>query len=186
MSHSFTRAAIADGLREMGRIDGDKGCPRPTSAVFDATGVPARTVSSDFLRLRECLTPGLWTPDNFPAQRWPAAISCSSRGDETMFEKLDASFSSRARRVSPRVLWPLLALPLSLMLPSRPVHAQCGPSAPNCTIPCGINLVGTSHGVPDVKGAFTVTIRDFGNNPIANCDVCIDFNGCLAAFDQKD
>ena len=101
-----------------------------------------------------------------------------------MFEKLDASFSSRARRVSPRVLWPLLALPLSLMLPSRPVHAQCGPSAPNCTIPCGINLVGTSHGVPDVKGAFTVTIRDFGNNPIANCDVCIDFNGCLAAFDQ--
>src|SRR5947207_5887445 len=97
-----------------------------------------------------------------------------------MLEKLEGWFSGRAGRVPARDFRPLLALPLSLILWSSPLHAQCSPSAANCTIPCGINPVGTTGGVPDIKGEFTVTIRDFANNPIANCDVCIAFNASLA------
>ncbi len=51
----------------------------------------------------------------------------------------------------------------------------------NSTAPGGIALVGTNAGVPDRFGQFTVTVRDFGNNLIPNCDVIVDFTGALSS-----
>ena len=52
------------------------------------------------------------------------------------------------------------------------------PSPPNATIPCGINLIGMTAGVADSRGEFTVTVRDLASNPVAGCEVEIDFGGC--------
>ncbi len=48
------------------------------------------------------------------------------------------------------------------------------PNPANSTIPLGITLVGTTGGVADAVGQFTVTVRDFGNNLIPNSSVIID------------
>jgi hypothetical protein len=52
------------------------------------------------------------------------------------------------------------------------------PSAANSTIPAFIDVVGQAGGVPDALGAYTVTIRDAGNNPLPNATVGLDFSGC--------
>lgn len=59
------------------------------------------------------------------------------------------------------------------------------PSPGNSTIPVRVNLVGHDIGTgqPDGAQAFssvTVTVRDLGNNPIANSSVVIDFSGCVS------
>ena len=48
----------------------------------------------------------------------------------------------------------------------------------NSDVPCGITLVGTSGGVADAHGEFTIVLRDLANNPAASCEVMIDFGGC--------
>ncbi len=48
------------------------------------------------------------------------------------------------------------------------------PNPANSTIPTGITLVGTTAGVADPYGQFTVTVRDFSNNLIPNSSVIID------------
>lgn len=59
------------------------------------------------------------------------------------------------------------------------------PSPGNSTIPARINLVGHSIGTGQPDGAqaassVTVTVRDLGNNPIANSSVVFDFSGCVS------
>ena len=57
-----------------------------------------------------------------------------------------------------------------------PLQSTAGvPSAVHCTLPSGIQLVGTSSGVPDVKGQAQVVVRDASSNPVANATVTIDF-----------
>ena len=57
------------------------------------------------------------------------------------------------------------------------------PSAAQSTIPAGIKLVGTTAGVADPLGQFTVTVRDLAGNVIANSAVVVDFT--LAVPDIK-
>ena len=59
------------------------------------------------------------------------------------------------------------------------------PSPGNSTTPLRINLVGHSIGTGQPDGAqlfstVTVTVRDLGNNVIANSSVVIDFSGCVS------
>jgi len=50
------------------------------------------------------------------------------------------------------------------------------PSPANSNVPACIALVGNSGGVLDVKGEFTVTVRDLANLPINNSLVVVDFS----------
>jgi len=52
------------------------------------------------------------------------------------------------------------------------------PSPADSQVPCGLNLVGTTGGVADVKGQFSIIVRDLAQNPIAGSSVVIDFNAC--------
>jgi len=52
------------------------------------------------------------------------------------------------------------------------------PSAANSTVPACISLVGSSAGVPDALGSFSVTVRDLANNPLNGASVVIDLSGC--------
>jgi hypothetical protein len=52
------------------------------------------------------------------------------------------------------------------------------PSAANSTVPACIALVGSSAGVADASGAFSVTVRDLANNPLSGASVVIDLSGC--------
>jgi hypothetical protein len=62
------------------------------------------------------------------------------------------------------------------------VAANAGvPSASNSTKPACIALIGTKSGVADPVGAFTVTVRDLANNPIANSTVVVDFSSEYSA-----
>jgi hypothetical protein len=54
------------------------------------------------------------------------------------------------------------------------------PSPANCTVPCGIALVGNNSlgTVADPAGQFSVVIRDVGNAPLAGVVVTVDLSGC--------
>jgi hypothetical protein len=52
------------------------------------------------------------------------------------------------------------------------------PSPADSDVPCGFNLVGTTGGVADARGEFTITVRDLAHNPIIGSSVVIDFNAC--------
>jgi len=52
------------------------------------------------------------------------------------------------------------------------------PSPADSDVPCGLNLIGTTGGVADSRGQFTVVVRDLAHNPIAGSSVVIDFNAC--------
>ena len=53
------------------------------------------------------------------------------------------------------------------------------PCAERVWLPCGINLVGHNGGtLADPLGEFTVTLADWGNNPIPGADVWLDFSAC--------
>jgi hypothetical protein len=55
--------------------------------------------------------------------------------------------------------------------------ASTPPSNPS-VIPAFIRLVGAdAFGKPDTAGSFTVTVRDFMNNPVAGSHVMVDFAG---------
>ena len=44
-----------------------------------------------------------------------------------------------------------------------------------------IRVVGTNLGTPDPNGAFTLTVRDLGNNPLPNVQVVVDLGACSDA-----
>jgi len=52
------------------------------------------------------------------------------------------------------------------------------PSAANSTTPSCVPLVGSSAGVPDAFGTFTVIVRDLANNPLSGASVVVDLSGC--------
>lgn len=52
------------------------------------------------------------------------------------------------------------------------------PSPADSDVPCGLNLVGSTGGVADVRGEFTIVVRDLAHNPIPASAVTIDFNAC--------
>ena len=52
------------------------------------------------------------------------------------------------------------------------------PSGSNSSVPSCISLLGSSGGVPDVVGSFTVIVRDLANNPLGGASVVIDLSGC--------
>ncbi len=54
------------------------------------------------------------------------------------------------------------------------------PSPADSDVPCGLNLVGSTGGVADSHGQFTITVRDLAHNPIAGSSVVIDFSACSA------
>jgi hypothetical protein len=53
------------------------------------------------------------------------------------------------------------------------------PSAANSSVPPCISLVGSSGGVADALGTFTVTVRDLANNPLSGASVVVDLSACL-------
>lgn len=53
------------------------------------------------------------------------------------------------------------------------------PIGDDSDVPCGITLVGMTGGVPDVRGEFRVVVRDLAMNPMAGCEVSIDFQRCF-------
>jgi len=61
------------------------------------------------------------------------------------------------------------------------------PSAANSTTPACVPLVGSSAGVPDAFGTFTVIVRDLANNPLSGASVVVDISGCseLALCDDQ-
>ncbi len=69
---------------------------------------------------------------------------------------------------------------LGAVLVSAEVRAECPGSGgvPNSDIPCGITLVGTTGGIADPLGQFTIVLRDLAFNPAPNCEVMIDFGAC--------
>jgi hypothetical protein len=52
------------------------------------------------------------------------------------------------------------------------------PSPANSTIPNGIILVGVTGGVVDVRGEFTIIVRDLANSPIEGSSVVLSFDEC--------
>jgi hypothetical protein len=53
----------------------------------------------------------------------------------------------------------------------------CPPADPECAYGF-LKVVGTNAGTPDASGLFTVTVRDFTNNPISGSRVVIDLSNC--------
>ena len=66
------------------------------------------------------------------------------------------------------------------LLATAAVASAGVPYPGNCTVPAFINIVGSSSNVVDAAGAYTVVVRDQGNNPIPGtvCQVTLDFTGC--------
>jgi hypothetical protein len=58
------------------------------------------------------------------------------------------------------------------------------PSAANSTLPLGIQFVGHTGGVADVKGQAVVIVRDAGNNPVINSTVELLFGACASAVNS--
>ena len=53
------------------------------------------------------------------------------------------------------------------------------PCPANSEIPCVIKLVGSTAGIADAPGRFTVVVRDFANNPVQGADVSVDLGSCF-------
>jgi len=71
----------------------------------------------------------------------------------------------------------LLFAPALLFSSATATHAQIlGPADPaHSTVPAFIRVVGSRQGTPDPSGVFTITVRDFLNNPIAGSLVRLEF-----------
>jgi hypothetical protein len=66
-----------------------------------------------------------------------------------------------------------------LLLAGSTAPAWSGvPDPTNSIVPGFIDVVGTDGGVPDPAGTFTVTVRDFANNPCAGAVVTLRFGDC--------
>jgi hypothetical protein len=82
---------------------------------------------------------------------------------------------SLGRRSTPPLVLSFLVL-CALVAPS---HGDVGPpNGPSSTVPCGINLVSMTGGVPDPLGIFTIIVRDADQNPVPFTPVVIDFSNC--------
>jgi hypothetical protein len=73
----------------------------------------------------------------------------------------------------------LLGLLPLLGLLAGPAQA-CPPSPFDSEAPCGITLVGTTNGVPDPRGEFTIIIRGLSRDPIEGSSVVIDLGACAS------
>lgn len=87
-----------------------------------------------------------------------------------------------------RILFALALLSSSALFITGRAAAACpvGPGIPcgtTSTVPCGINLVGSTGGVIDPLGTFTITVRDFAGAPVVGADVWLDFTRCC--FDTR-
>lgn len=73
-----------------------------------------------------------------------------------------------------------LLVSVSVLMLASPALAEVGkiPDPAQCTLPCGVNLVGTTASAADPRGSFAITIRDFAGNPVAGSSVAIDFGDC--------
>lgn len=69
---------------------------------------------------------------------------------------------------------------LGTLLVSPQVRAECPGmgGVANSDIPCGITLVGTTGGIADPLGEFTIVLRDLAFNPAPGCEVMIHFGAC--------
>jgi len=76
---------------------------------------------------------------------------------------------------SVRTGWVLGAL---LLVSAQASRAGTGAPALHSKSPARITLVGSTAGVPDAIGTFTVTAIDLANNPMRNVSVIIDLSGC--------
>src|SRR5215831_2067226 len=54
------------------------------------------------------------------------------------------------------------------------------PNPGNSVIGTGMNLVGTTGGVADVKGQKLIVVKDAGGTPVQNSTVVIDLSACTA------
>jgi hypothetical protein len=62
-------------------------------------------------------------------------------------------------------------------LSALPVRADT-PEPPNATIPCVANLVGTTAGVADPRGEFSVVVWGLAGDPLPGASVSIVFDNC--------
>src|SRR5205814_5014929 len=69
----------------------------------------------------------------------------------------------------------LLVAALAIVCPRPALAGTPVVDPPNCTVPGTILIVGANGVVADPLGAFSVTVRDFNNFPIANSSVTIKF-----------
>ena len=70
----------------------------------------------------------------------------------------------------------VILIACSCVMASRATAAV--PSASNSSLPCGLTLVGTTFDVADIRGEFSMVIRDEAQNPIPASSVVIDFDAC--------
>jgi len=57
--------------------------------------------------------------------------------------------------------------------------ASAGVPCAGCsTVPTCISLVGSSGGISDPAGNFTITVKDLANNPLNGASVVVDLSGC--------
>lgn len=71
---------------------------------------------------------------------------------------------------------PLLAL--AALCLAGAARADQVPDPTKSSVPSYVKVAGTQAGVPDPRATFTVTLRDFANNPIAGHTVTVDFSNC--------
>jgi len=74
--------------------------------------------------------------------------------------------------------WMSIAMLLTCSGVLNVATARAIPSAADSDVPCGITLVGSTAGVADPRGQFTITVRDLAHNPVAGSSVVINFNAC--------
>lgn len=72
----------------------------------------------------------------------------------------------------------LFASVLATLCMGVAARADQVPDPTKSTVPSYVKVVGTNAGVPDPAGTFTVTLRDYANNPIAGHTVTVDFSNC--------
>ncbi len=89
------------------------------------------------------------------------------------------------RMGAPAAFAVLLAGAAAADCPGGGLGIPCGTDS---DVPCGLNLVGRSGTAADAHSTFTVVVRDIAHNPVAGCDVSVDFSGCApdirVAIDQ--
>jgi hypothetical protein len=75
---------------------------------------------------------------------------------------------------------PLLFVLLGMLVPLAAAAFTPVPSPPDCDLPKGIPFVGSTAGVADPAGEWTVTVRDELHQPLANSVVAVDV--CTSEF----
>ena len=73
-------------------------------------------------------------------------------------------------------LWRLVPSVLALLLAGATVASAGVPLPPDIEFPPAIRLVGSTGGVPDTAGRFTVVVRDWSGVPVADAAVVVDLS----------